>query len=236
MPPRYSGAPPPGAARFNPHPARRPDATPTRRHRGAGPAVSILIRPEDRMPRRRRYSGRGALGGFNPHPARRPDATRPHLIIYSLPVSQVSILIRPEDRMPRLQRRRQALDRPVWKVDEMIHFMLDLQGPLRGQRPMDGRSQVSILIRPEDRMPRPLQTSRASSRASVSILIRPEDRMPPAAGRIQVPILVPFQSSSGPKTGCHDLVIQVLAGLDVSILIRPEDRMPRRSSALFFCW
>ena len=83
---------------FNPHPARRPDAT---KGDGATPlnyTVSILIQPEGRMlrqflavpvPRNKFQSSsspkagcyyhssvvlRGRCG-FNPHPARRPDAT-----------------------------------------------------------------------------------------------------------------------------------------------------------------
>ena len=61
-------------SRFNPHPARRPDATAPARVSGTDGRVSILIRPEGRMqPRRRRC--RTAPGSFNPHPARRPDAT-----------------------------------------------------------------------------------------------------------------------------------------------------------------
>ena len=84
--------------RFNPHPARRPDAT-------ASEAGLLL-----------------SLRGFNPHPARRPDATcgglhvqpgiivsiliRPHLSHTVLTIG-VSILIRPEGRMqPNLHRLR----------------------------------------------------------------------------------------------------------------------------------
>ena len=64
---------------FNPHPARRPDAThyasAVDRH-GLAIYVSILIRPEGRMqpvPDALRLISR--VCRFNPHPARRPDAT-----------------------------------------------------------------------------------------------------------------------------------------------------------------
>ena len=87
---------------FNPHPARRPDATTGRlrfsallrsfqsssgQKAGCNRAcetdrsslykVSILIRPEGRMQRWRICSGFGPCwSSFNPHPARRPDATK----------------------------------------------------------------------------------------------------------------------------------------------------------------
>ena len=67
--------------RFNPHPARRPDATPK--------SPLALVIP----------------ACFNPHPARRPDATWPDAGLISRPCNPsilgrgVSILIRPEGRM-----------------------------------------------------------------------------------------------------------------------------------------
>ena len=112
---------------FNPHPARRPDATGVRRHRlfaflrsfqsssgqKAGcnrwwqetwinhSSVSILIRP-DATPdaTRARPPRTGACSGFNPHPARRPDATAAPA--QAEDARDVSILIRPEGRMQRL--------------------------------------------------------------------------------------------------------------------------------------
>ena len=64
---------PDGDGRFNPHPARRPGATPT----GLGPT--------------------GATSGFNPHPARRPGATGPAGV--TVRRTLVSILTRPEGRV-----------------------------------------------------------------------------------------------------------------------------------------
>ena len=86
------------ASCFNPHPARRPDATRGRPLPHAGlRRVSILIRPEDRMQRSRGHPPLAGTGSFNPHPARRPDATG--VVTGQLARQHVSILIRPEDRM-----------------------------------------------------------------------------------------------------------------------------------------
>ena len=61
---------------FNPHPARRPDATGShRQHQHAVGGVSILIQPEGRMQRGCCRCSRNSSPCFNPHPARRPDAT-----------------------------------------------------------------------------------------------------------------------------------------------------------------
>ena len=112
---------------FNPHPARRPDATRVFEADGGVRMlvhVSILIRLEGRMQRGTPSMGTIAMlvGSFNPHPARRPDATCPSpptvpstpgfqsssglLAGCNLPVSAtcsinswVSILIQPEGRM-----------------------------------------------------------------------------------------------------------------------------------------
>ena len=61
---------------FNPHPARRPDAT-SITPMGVAPSTefSILIRPEGRMQRDEYFGLVQDLQSFNPHPARRPDAT-----------------------------------------------------------------------------------------------------------------------------------------------------------------
>ena len=84
---------------------------------------------------------------------------------------------------------------------------------------------VSILIRPEGRMPRGVHRGRQLLRG-VSILIRPEGRMPPYHRRMPLRSAA-FQSSSGPKAGCHPpLGDKENIPLPVSILIRPEGRMP----------
>ena len=159
-----------GQTGFNPHPARRPDATVVV---DGGvmlyPVVSILIRPEGRMQpglscdtqtnelfqsssgqkagcnlRVGRFRHQGH--GFNPHPARRPDATA-HPVEDNRPL-EVSILIRPEGRMQR-----------------------------RWPPPLHTNSEVSILIRPEGRMQRVAVAACRGSVSWVSILIRPEGRM-----------------------------------------------------------
>ena len=112
---------------FNPHPARRPDATTQHlglvgghvevsiliqpegrmqprwgsRPTGWRTRVSILIQPEGRMQPASNTPSRYAHTSFNPHPARRPDATRqPDNYIYRKGLT-VSILIQPEGRMQR---------------------------------------------------------------------------------------------------------------------------------------
>ena len=63
--------------RFNPHPARRPGATPESCAAYADQiAVSILTRPEGRVLRATSITWRAPGRRFNPHPARRPGATR----------------------------------------------------------------------------------------------------------------------------------------------------------------
>ena len=136
---------------FNPHPARRPDAT----RDGSDTlvsinGVSILIRPSGRM-----QHGFVCLQqfadclGFNPHPARRPDAT---LALAGLnpTIFDVSILIRPEGRMqPRAISTRRCSS-----------LFQSSSGQKAGCNPISearwfGIQQVSILIRPEGRMQRP---------------------------------------------------------------------------------
>ena len=86
--------------RFNPHPARRPDAT----HSVSTSGTQAVGFQSSSGPKTGCNAPASTPGGrpvgFNPHPARRPDATsRPredHI------VTAVSILIRPEDRMQRV--------------------------------------------------------------------------------------------------------------------------------------
>ena len=67
-------------ASFNPHPARRPDA------RASTATIWWKLSPK--------------VPGFNPHPARRPDASpAAQESPVQVPIKGVSILIQPEDRM-----------------------------------------------------------------------------------------------------------------------------------------
>ena len=127
-------AKPPG---FNPHPARRPDATCAlviliRPERQAD-HVSILIRPEGRMQRFQSSSGQKA--GCNVA----AEGHRP-----------VSILIRPEGRMQPF---------PTWMHPRRTgcfnpHPARRPDATAAGRRSLSGPA-VSILIRPEGRMQHP---------------------------------------------------------------------------------
>ena len=99
---------------FNPHPARRPDAT------SFDPSIGVALDPR----------------GFNPHPARRPDATRRGQWISS-DALEVSILIRPEGRM-----------QPV--VDNLFDGCVDPRfNPHPARRP-DATSQAQVSITARD--------------------------------------------------------------------------------------
>ena len=88
---------PRGGACFNPHPARRPDATRVPAEERRPRLVSILIRPEGRMQLRRHR----VLGAFKPVSILiRPEGRmQPGWWCRLLASTQVSILIRPEGRM-----------------------------------------------------------------------------------------------------------------------------------------
>ena len=97
QPPTCPGDLRPRRSGFNPHPARRPDATRYARAYGPGRHVSILIRPEGRMQLLRREPIHPAVlvsilirpeGRMQPTSGVSPKSTR-----------LVSILIRPEGRM-----------------------------------------------------------------------------------------------------------------------------------------
>ena len=112
---------------FNPHPARRPDATSHMallREREAHEFQSSSSPKAGCNARRLRWPCTARSLGFNPHPARRPDATAAHFRMRGTCI-MVSILIQPEGRM--------QPDRPTQ------------EGVLQ---------QVSILIQPEGRMQR----------------------------------------------------------------------------------
>src|SRR5579884_165396 len=157
---------------------------------------------------------------------------------------KVSILTRPEDRVPREKQ---------MTINELIEVSIltrpeDRVPPGELGRSRQGR-HVSILTRPEDRVPPVNGSSRTGGRC-VSILTRPEDRVPrgPAyrhlahvQGFNPHPARRPgatvhthpqrsyamFQSSPGPKTGCHRTYAHSKELRNVSILTRPEDRVPR---------
>ena len=64
------------------------------------------------------------------------------------------------------------------------------------------RLTVSILIQPEDRMQVLVVFDPRSDGLLVSILIQPEDRMQVLIGAVLGALVLRFQSSSSPKTGC----------------------------------
>ncbi len=109
---------------------------------------------------------------------------------------RVSIPIRSEDRM------RLASTVPLlsWPVCFNPHPVRRPDATHHAQRVQQQR-QVSIPIRSEDRM-RPRHRGPLRSCGAVSIPIRSEDRMRPAAGPDGIHANRPFQSPSGPKTGC----------------------------------
>ena len=187
---------PPGSSCFNPHPARRPDATPASRGEGKRIPVSILTQPEGRMqrpamslmvcnPSRFQSSPspkagcNGSCGhhitrwfaSFNPHPARRPDATT---------------------NCRRWSAIHQGFNpHPARRPDATGAAGITLPGG----------SQVSILTQPEGRMQQ--RTAGAGLQSiKVSILTQPEGRMQPSRLRSFSPSST-FQSSPSPKAGCN---------------------------------
>ena len=125
-----------GGQRFNPHPARRPDATllvpRSRRLQGLSAAmyVSILIRPEGRMQRGGSIPAQAAIFYSFQSSSGQTAGCNCRIAAHSgRLLTTVSILIRPEGRM-------QPTSRPTyWRRHH--------------------RFGVSILIRPEGRMQRP---------------------------------------------------------------------------------
>ena len=196
MPPSCAFASKSPVMSFNPHPARRPDATAADYQYPAALYVSILIRPEGRMP--------------------------PPIIFNGISLTAVSILIRPEGRMPPKQRsiatwplqfqsssgpkagchalmptnsanypcfnphpaRRPDATSMLSRVVPPELLFQSSSGPKAGchknLQQIIMRVRVSILIRPEGRMPHRLEY-RYIPRDEVSILIRPEGRMPHAS-------------------------------------------------------
>ena len=201
---------------FNPHPAFRPDATgKSGLHQLIG-AVSILIRPFDRM--------------------------RPALAALRTVVQAVSILIRPFDRM-RLVYSYFVTRGHMFQSSSGLSTGCDMLrrystsslnccfNPHPAFRPDATQDRsllhhgllVSILIRPFDRM-RPGPPEHHTGPGRVSILIRPFDRMRLVSSLACHPAFR-FQSSSGLSTGCDETQQLRFAMQPVSILIRPFDRM-----------
>ena len=147
MQPVVSRSPRPSRRRFNPHPARRPDATGGQRHYHHPCHVSILIQPEGRMQHPLLRADPGRVGRFNPHPARRPDATRRRPLSSSQQASFQSSSSQKAGCNP-------PAAWPIW-CRRIIRF-----NPHPARRPdateapawVKANLRVSILIQPEGRM------------------------------------------------------------------------------------
>ena len=187
----------PACGCFNPHPARRPGATPIRAHpephgnpcfnphpaRRPGATVnqfmefdrtfpvSILTRPEGRVQPDLGLCLGCPLACFNPHPARRPGATV-HAGQDDAAQEHVSILTRPEGRVQQCDQR----------VLPFIDYVSILTRPEGRVQPSDSLvvigviRHVSILTRPEGRVQLLMPASTALV-VRVSILTRPEGRV-----------------------------------------------------------
>ena len=157
--------------RFNPHPARRPDAMSQR----GGPRGSPSKFQSSPGPKAGCYLPRSQPGaivpGFNPHPARRPDAIcklhkkagqgnsfnphparRPDAILDLV----VATHIADECFNPHPARRPDAIPRSVTDIS-IGRWFQSSPGPKAGcydrpRRSRGHRHQVSILTRPEGRM------------------------------------------------------------------------------------
>ena len=232
---------------FNPHPARRPDATVAVRRIKDSRRVSILTRPEGRMQRSSISPHHRSRRGFNPHPARRPDATSEGSegggagrTFQSSPGPKagcnqcagvgrrgvvVSILTRPEGRMQRARpasakrpRSRSFNPHPARRPDATPR--------LPGVRLRLLAFQSSPGPKAGCNVP-PLERP---YRLRVSILTRPEGRMQRQELWDNWEWNPKFQSSPGPKAGCNVPHGRAVRGdrWTVSILTRPEGRMQRR--------
>ena len=205
---------------FNPHPARRPDATGTSRVVEERPAlvsilirpegrmqppwslpmpicsgVSILIRPEGRMqPRRAAKYPRPDTLGFNPHPARRPDATLDNNTVCAR--STVSILIRPEGRM------QLCVIEACGKLIP-VSILIRPEGRMQPVGPM--RTQETQSFNPHPAR-RPDATRSSVKRSELSLIcFNPHPARRPDATRWPHAYSgdSKFQSSSGQKAGCN---------------------------------
>ncbi len=134
---------------FNPHPARKPDATIAgSMGKSYRSVVSILTRPESRMLHSQAAMPRSSKTSFNPHPARKPDATAPGREERNAPSGFNPHPARKPDATP---------PPPPATTPTLV---------------------VSILTRPESRMLQ-AQKAQTATRTKVSILTRPESRMLP---------------------------------------------------------
>ena len=167
---------PPRPCSFNPHPARRPDAT-----RSCG-----LVEPRPRC--------------FNPHPARRPDATG----VYSWGVFRVHQSFNPH---------------PARRPDATIQHRQQLRVS-SSFNPHPARRPDATRVRLRSTMETSGFQSSSGQKAGCNLPCGPAPTT--AADR--------FQSSSGQKAGCNALRVRVVpVSVIVSILIRPEGRMQQRA-------
>ena len=187
----------PTSASFNPHPTRRPDATLDHTGNYVGfQEVSILTRPEGRMRQGRWAQAWAPRLGFNPHPTRRPDATRGAVS----PVVDLTWF--------------QSSPDPKAGCDPILNPFPSRK--LRFQSSPDPKAgcdlpilslallvlPVSILTRPEGRMRRnkPWRPERERPGFNPHPTRRPDATpIPRSAGRLPPN---QFQSSPDPKAGC----------------------------------
>ena len=135
---------------FNPHPARRPDATWT---------LARRILP--------------SLTGFNPHPARRPDATVLGGVGVGRQAGRVSILIQPEGRMQLPSNKGSAAHR------QRVSILIQPEGRMQLSDVVD-ESQFYWLFQSSSSQKAGCNYSQqtySNWAISVSILIQPEGRM-----------------------------------------------------------
>ncbi len=229
---------------FNPHPARRPGATPDLARAIVGYYwVSILTRPEGRVLRsaswssntvakvfqsspgpkagcyrpRERQSRQGAAC-FNPHPARRPGATSASTLAGARPAR-----FNPHPaRRPGATGRWSTLGAPSGGFNPHPARRPGATGETQGER--RAHEAVSILTRPEGRVLQ-LGAEREGFAVEVSILTRPEGWVL-RAREAQHPLAPAVSILTRPEGRVlrrrgvpHDLA------RDVSILTRPEGRV-----------
>ena len=224
---------------FNPHPARRPDAS----RLGDGalvPWCNVFQSSSSRRPDARTAAladnQRGR--GFNPHPARRPDASCPfhHMLNGAIGLFQSSSSPKTGCKPPSPATRRPAAcfnPHPARRPDASCALQPRQTrlpwcfNPHPARRP-DARSAFGETNLSSTRSfnPHPARRPDASPgpcAASWKLVLFQSSSSPKTGcklrDRCEIPQLAQdeFQSSSSPKTGCKPG--------NVSILIQPEDRM-----------